>query len=56
MIVLRCLVVVRVTRNLFVILAAQEGREGFGQAATKDAEEEGGIRWRQSQKEGKQVL
>lgn len=41
---------------MFSILpAAQEGHKDLGQAAAKDSEEEGGIWWRQSQEEGKQV-
>ena len=43
-----------VVNNVFVITAAQEGHQGFGQAAPEDTEEEGRIRWRQSQEEGKQ--
>lgn len=42
--------------KVFIILAAQEGHEVFGQAAAEDPEEEGGVRWRQSQEEGKQLL
>lgn len=45
-----------VQRCFHFILAAQEGHKVFGQAAAKDPEEEGGVRWRQSQEEGKQLL
>lgn len=43
------------TSFYYFILAAQEGHEVFGQAAAKDPKEKGGVRWRQSQEEGKQL-
>lgn len=40
-------------KNTFVILAAQKGHKGFGQAAAENPEEEGRIKRWQSQEEGK---